>query len=67
MFQTAGTRKEKARLAIQEMLRRGEDVCSMPIGESGGVMWISADRKKVKAMDVMEIDGTLYFLGFDLK
>jgi hypothetical protein len=67
MFQVAQTRRDKATAAIREMLARGETVCTIPIGKSQGKIWISSDRTQVKAIDVLEIDGEMYFLGFEEK
>jgi hypothetical protein len=64
MFMTAQTRKEQAIEAIRAMVERGETVCTMRFGESGGELTVSADKTRVMAFDVVEVDGTMYFLGF---
>ncbi len=63
----ASTMRDKATVAVRAMIEAGEEICSIPIGESDGKTWISADRNRVTAIDAMEIDGRMHFLGFDLK
>lgn len=64
MFQTASTIREKAVLAIREMVQNGETCCSIPVGAGGGKLHVSADRNRVShGFDVMQVDGVMYFIG----
>lgn len=63
MLKAAMTRREEALQKVAMMKETGEKISALSFGD-GDSMFISSDENLIRGIDVVEVDGEFYFIGF---
>lgn len=67
MFETASKRIRDAIKEIEVMKKTGEKIRPLPFGDENDTLFVSADMDLLEGFDVVEVDDTIYFIGFKNK
>ena len=64
MWHTASKKIEDAKKEIEIMKKTGEKVRPLPFGDDNDTLFVSSDINLLLGFDVVEVDGTMYYIGF---
>ena len=64
MFNTASSTIENAKAEISKMKETGEIIRPIPFGEDEDSLFVTSDKTLIRAYDVVEVDGIMYYIGF---
>ena len=63
MLKMASTIDDEARTLATKMRETGENLLPLSFGD-GNAMFVASDSNLIRAIDVAEVDGVMYFIGF---
>ena len=59
----ASSIEDEARTLAKRMSETGEKLLPLSFGD-GNAMFVASDSNLIRAIDVAEVDGVMYFIGF---
>ena len=63
MLKTASSIDNEARTLAKKMRETGEKILPLAFGD-GDSMFVATDRELIRALDVVEVDDVMYYIGF---